>query len=153
MSQFAGVFDRLVLKEKPRPFLVKGSKLAMNASPQEWDSTVTVANDVSRRVFNHALTREQKALAATAVHYAMGMALGAAYGVATEIAPMTKSVNGVAFGVGVWLVAFEYLMPKVGITRKREEYTKAMRADSAGEHIVFGMTTELIRGAVRGKLG
>ncbi|HWR16355.1 MAG TPA: DUF1440 domain-containing protein [Terriglobales bacterium] len=152
MSLFAGAFDRLVLKERPRPFLVKGSKLAMNASPQEWDSTVVVASEFSRRVLGRELTRQQRALGATAVHYAMGAGLGAAYGAANEVAPITKAGAGLGFGIGLWLVAFEYLMPKFGLTRHREEYSKAMHADSAGEHVVFGMTTELVRSAIRRQL-
>src|SRR5579884_2657223 len=116
MSQFAGLWNATILREKRRPFLVKGNKVSMNASPQEWDSTIRVANLVAHKVLRRTLSRSQQALGATFVHFLVGAALGAAYGAAGEVYPMVRAGSGLPFGIAFWFSAVELAMPKVGLT-------------------------------------
>jgi putative membrane protein len=149
MSEFSRAWGKLVLKQDPHPVLVNPGKLAMHASPQEWDSTVAAADMIGEHLRPHGWTREQRAMAATVVHYAMGATMGAAYGVATELMPMVRTGSGVAFGAVLWAVGVETALPALGITRKLKDYPASMQAHCAGEHIVYGLTTELVRSAMK----
>jgi putative membrane protein len=149
MSRFSGLWGQLVLKQNPHPVLVSPSKLSMNASPQEWDSTIAAADMIGELLLPHGWTREQRALAATAVHYAMGASAGAAYGVASELIPELRFASGVGFGAVLWVLGVETLLPATGITRKLKDYPPSMQAHSAGEHVIYGLMTELVRTRLR----
>jgi hypothetical protein len=47
------------------------------------------------------------------------------------------------FGAGMWLLGNEVLLPAIGII-KREDYNLAMQANGLGEHLAYGLTTDLI---------
>jgi putative membrane protein len=152
MSRFAGLWGKFALKQNPHPVQAMPGKLVMNASPQEWDSTLMVAERIGENLLSHGLTRKQRALAATAVHYAMGASVGAVYGMASEMMPRLRAGSGVVFGIALWATGVEILLPTIGVTRKLNDYSLSMQAHSAGEHMVYGLTTELVRSAVRNRL-
>jgi hypothetical protein len=43
----------------------------------------------------------------------------------------------------MWLLGNEVLLPAIGII-KREDYNLAMQANALGEHLAYGLTTDLI---------
>src|SRR5258708_7775926 len=55
------------------------------------DATVKTAAAVSRKLFEHELTVEEKKIAGPAVHYAYGAMAGAVYGGMAELLPVTAA--------------------------------------------------------------
>src|SRR2546425_4915893 len=80
------------------------STVQPSVEPSE-DSTVKTADVVSRKIFHHPLTPQQKVMAGPVVHYAFGASVGMLYGAAVEILPSARTGWGLPFGAAVWLGA------------------------------------------------
>src|SRR5262245_16865845 len=88
----------------------------------EENATVKAASAVSEGLFDHSLTAREKELAGPAVHYAVGAASGAAYGVAAEFLPEVTTGFGMPFGVALWITVDEGAVPLLGLAKGPGEY-------------------------------
>jgi hypothetical protein len=116
------------------------------------DATMRLAAAVSEGVLDRELTRGQKHAAGTAVHYAFGVTTGALYGVVAEAWPGVTAGGGAPFGAAVWLAADEGVVPLLGLSKSPAEYPTSTHAYALATHLVYGLTTEIVRRAVRGVL-
>ena len=113
------------------------------------DATVKAAKAVSEGIFRHKLKESEKKPAGAIVHYAFGSATGGLYGAAAEIAPEVTTGLGLPFGVAFWAVADEGLVPLLGLSKGPTEYPVSTHAYALASHLVYGLTTEVTRRAVR----
>ena len=116
------------------------------------DAAMRLANAISVGVFNHELTRSEKDTAGTALHYAYGVSMGGLYGAAAELAPAVTIGAGALYGAGIWVVADEGVVPALGLSKSAGEYPLSVHAAALASHIVYGLTTEIVRRAVRNAL-
>lgn len=119
------------------------------ADPFEASSTVKMAEMVSERVFHRKLRDREKDRAANAVHYLCGAAMGGVYGALAEKAPVARAGFGTVFGSMVWLLGDEIALPQLGLTRPASAYPASMHASAWVSHLVFGLTTDLVRRGIR----
>jgi hypothetical protein len=113
------------------------------------DATVKAAKAISEGIFGHKLTKDEKKPAGAAVHYAFGTMTGGLYGAMAEVAPQVTTGAGVPFGGAFWVVADEVAVPLLGLAKGPAEYPLSTHAYSLASHLVYGLTTELGRRAVR----
>jgi hypothetical protein len=111
------------------------------------------AQMVAVHTIGRTLNDDELSIAAPAVHYAFGSAMGALYGMAVENAPVVRAGSGSAFGAAVWIGADEIAMPMLGLESPDNDRTFELHAQSFASHIVYGVTTELVRRAIRRALG
>jgi putative membrane protein len=116
------------------------------------DATVKAASAISEGVFDHELTKGEKRIAGPAVHYAFGAATGGLYGAVAELAPEVTAGAGLPFGAAFWLVADEAAVPLLGLSKAPTEYPLSTHAYALASHLVYGLTAELVRRAVRNAL-
>ncbi len=116
---------------------------------KEEPATVKAAREISEGVFDHKLTKSEKEPAGEAMHYAMGATSGLIYGVAAEIAPMTTVGAGLPFGAAVWLLADDVVVPALGLSKSPTEYPLSTHAYALSSHLVYGLTTDIVRRVVR----
>lgn len=160
MNQFQGLWSKLMANEV-RPH---GAQSLQQGSPEHGigrelaergvdepddNAAVRTGNAVSELVFNHHLTKSEKEKAGAAAHYAMGVTSGAIYGAVAEIMPTAAACEGTAFGAAVWLIADELVVPASGLSRKPSDYPASTHAYAFASHLVYGLTTEIVRRAVR----
>ena len=130
----------------------EGSQAAAS-SPQQSedqdDATVKAARAVSEGVFGHKLKESEKKPAGAVVHYAFGSATGGLYGAAAEVAPEVTTGLGLPFGVAFWMVADEGVVPLLGLSKGSTEYPVSTHVYALASHLVYGLTTEVTRRAVR----
>ena len=119
-----------------------------SSEPQD-DTTVKTASAISEGLFHHKLTKREKKLGGTAVHYTLGTGVGGLYGAAAEFAPEVTAGAGLPFGAVFWLVVDEGAVPLLGLSKGPTSYPPATHLYALASHFVFGLTTELVRGAVR----
>jgi len=112
---------------------------------EEKPANIKAADEVSENVFDHTLTKEEEKTAGPAVHYAMGAASGLIYGITSEITPVSTLGVGLPFGAAVWLVADEIVVPALGLSKPATEYPVSKHAYALGSHLVYGVTTDLVR--------
>ena len=113
------------------------------------NAAVRTGNAVSEFVFDHHLTKSEKEKAGAIAHYAMGATSGALYGAMAEAVPATTVAVGLPFGAAVWVIADEAIVPAAGLSRHPNEYPATIHAYSFASHLVYGLTTEIVRRAIR----
>jgi hypothetical protein len=128
---------------------VGGELRAEGKDEQQDDATERLANAVSLGVSGRELTEREKDVAGVVFHYAMGTTSGALYGAVAELMPEVKAGAGLPFGVAVWLTADEGILPAAGLSKSPAEYPLSIHVYSLSSHLVYGLTTELVRRAVR----
>jgi hypothetical protein len=113
------------------------------------DATARVANTVTSAVGYPLSTPGQKQVAGEFVHLAFGAMNGAIYGAAVEMNPRLRAIAGVPFGLAVWALADEGIVPALGLKRLPRDSSLGLHAYSFTSHMVYGAATELVRSAIR----
>ena len=113
------------------------------------DAPMRLANAISVGLLDHELTRGEKEATGTVIHYAFGVMTGGLYGAGAELLPGITAGAGVPFGAFVWLSADEGVVPGLGLSKSPTEYPLSIHAYALASHLVYGLTTELVRRAVR----
>lgn len=127
-----------------------GRMLQKRGSDEEQDDAAErLANTISVGVFDHRLTKSEKDTAGTALHYAYGISMGGLYGAAAEIAPVVTVGAGLTYGALIWVTADEGIVPALGLSKSATEYPLSVHAYALASHLVYGLTTEIVRSAVR----
>ncbi len=160
MNQFQSAWGKLMENEE-RPH---GAQSLQQGSPEHGigreleergvdepddNAAVRTGNAVSEFVFEHHLTKSEKETVGAVAHYAMGVTSGAIYGAVAEIMPVATVAEGLPFGAAVWVIADEAVVPALGLSRNPSEYPASIHVYSIASHLVYGLTTELVRRAVR----
>jgi hypothetical protein len=114
------------------------------------DAAIRTAVVVSERVFGLELAdRKREEMAGAVVHYAFGVAAGGLYGAMAELKPATTAGAGLPFGAAVWLIADEIIVPALGLSKPPTEYPLSTHTYALASHLVYGVTTEIVRREVR----
>jgi len=79
----------------------------------------------------------------------MGITTGVLYGAVAELLPEVTVGAGLPFGAFVWLTADEGAVPALGLSKSPAEYPLSTHAYALSAHFVYGLTTEIVRRAVR----
>jgi putative membrane protein len=133
--------------EGPKP----GQTSEENKDNQD-DVTIKAAKAISEGIFGHELKETEKQAAGAAVHYAFGTATGGLYGAVAELAPEVTVGAGLPFGLAFWLVADETVVPLLGLSKGPTEYPVSTHIYALASHLVYGLTAEVARRAVRDAL-
>lgn len=160
MNQFQALWSRLAegaershgaqsLQRGSPQHGVGGELRAEGKDEAQDDATERLSNAISVAVSGRELTEREKDVAGVVFHYAMGTTSGALYGALAEVVPEVKAGAGLPFGVAVWLAADEGILPATGLSKPPTEYPLSIHVYSLSSHLVYGLTTELVRRAVR----
>jgi uncharacterized membrane protein YagU involved in acid resistance len=97
---------------------------------------------VARRVVEDFLERGpllNKARGGRIVHYAFGSSWGSAYGVVASTFASARTLRGgVAFGLAVWLISDDVLLPAFRLAAWPHHYPVKTHAYAIAAHIVYG---------------
>jgi uncharacterized membrane protein YagU involved in acid resistance len=110
---------------------------------------VQTADLASEAVAARPLAPAEQDVAGPFVHYAFGVSVGAAYGAIAEGRPEVTRMGGVPFGLSVWSGADEFLVPALGLSAAPWRRPARAHTYSFLSHVVYGLTTETVRRAVR----
>jgi putative membrane protein len=160
MNEFQGLWSQLTDGEKrshgaqsrqtgpPRSGIGRELRASGKDDPED-TAPMRLANAVSVGLADRELTPSEKEASGTALHYAFGASMGALYGVGAEFVPMITGGMGVPYGITVWLGADEGVVPALGLSKSPKEYPLSVHAYALASHAVYGLTTELVRRAIR----
>jgi hypothetical protein len=152
MTQFQNLSGKLSEpheKEDPQHSAKRGKEESAQQKTQGDDATVKAADKLSRGLFHHALSQDEKKVAGPAMHYGFGALTGAAYGALAELAPEVTRGVGAPFGTAVWLGADEVAVPAFGLSGPPWEHPASVHARALAAHLVYGVTTEGLRRLAR----
>ena len=155
MNQFQAAWTRIAEgNDKPHGAQsmqpTDGSKGEQGQDTAEQDdATVETAKAISKKVLGHELQESEKKPAGAAVHYAFGTLSGGLYGALAEVTPQVTIGAGVPFGAAFWLLADEVTVPLLGLSKGPTEYPPSTHAYALASHLVYGVTAEMSRRALR----
>src|SRR5438309_1053818 len=115
-------------------------KAQRNGGQKPEDPTMTTAEKISEAVADKKLNKRQKKQGGTAVHYAFGALMGAAYGAVAEAAPAVRTLAGLPYGVALFVGVDELALPILGLAKKPTEYPLSRHLSGLGQHLVYGAT-------------
>jgi putative membrane protein len=108
-----------------------------------------VAQTIGGWMLGRPLTRDELGVAAAVSHYTFGAAAGALYGACIELLPRRRLRSGVGFGTALWITADEVAMPLLGLSEPTTQRPAEMHLQALAAHVVYGVTTELVRRPTR----
>jgi uncharacterized membrane protein YagU involved in acid resistance len=125
-------------------------ELERRGSEREDDTAaVRASRAVAEPLLGRRLTHHEAERGGILAHYLMGKSSGALYGTVAELVPGIAAGRGVPFGLAVWLVADEGIVPLAGLSKKPTEYGSATHLHAAVSHLVYGLATDVVRRTVR----
>lgn len=123
----------------------QSAKKSENTDP----ATLKLARRISREVFHRDLPDDKMRIAEAAVHYGFGTVMGGIYGGLSDYVPRAQVAQGAAFGTLLFLVADETAVPLMGLSGKANEVPLSSHVLGFTAHLVYGVTTELVRKGAR----
>jgi len=155
MSQFQALWSQTVSSDHDPDTASAGGR----HDARDWQERIEGRNAnelashaIAEHTIDRRLTREELEMAAPALHYAFGAAMGALYGGLHEVSPRVRAMGGPGWGTAVWAGADGIAVPLLGLSRPKNDYPLETHAQSYAAHFVFGMTTEVVRRGVRALL-
>jgi putative membrane protein len=152
MSEFQGWWSRAVRGVQPQSAGGEHDARDWQELEEGANANEIAAQTVARATIGRRLDREELSVAAPTVHYTFGAMTGGFYGAVAEHTPAARALSGAAYGTAVWGVADEIAMPVLGLSERTDEQPFERHFHSFAAHIVFGVTTELVRRGVRAVL-
>jgi putative membrane protein len=107
---------------------------------------------LAERVLGRPLNKQQQTQAEQTIHYVFGGATGAIYGAAAEFAPIVTFGYGAAFGIVLQLFTHETLVPAAGLDVPAPQQPLREHLSELFTHILYGVSTEIVRRVVRKRL-
>ena len=80
----------------------------------------------------------------SAAHYAFSAGAGATYAVAVDALPALRAGYGALYGLAVWAIADEGIMPALNLSRGPRELPAQLHAYSIAGHLVWGTTLDAV---------
>jgi len=144
MNQYWTAEAKLKEKFQPAENDSEGQQQDQSENP-----TVKVADTIAQSVTGQEVPEQQKPAAGSAVHYGFGAAMGALYGLLSEVAPVARLGFGLAYASALWLAADEIMLPVLKLSKTPDEYPPSKHLEALGAHLVYGATTEGLRRALQ----
>ena len=152
MNHFQAWWSRAVHGTEPMSAAGRHDARDWQELAEGQNSNELAAQAVAEHTLGRPLDRRELKVGATAIHFAFGAAMGGVYGALYEVSPATRQMGGAAFGTAVWAAADEVAMPALGLSGPTTEHPPERHVHAFASHIVFGVTTEIVRRGVRGLL-
>jgi uncharacterized membrane protein YagU involved in acid resistance len=90
-------------------------------------------------------TAAEREVAGSALHYAFGAAVGAAYAMMADRWPLVTVGRGSLYGAAVWLVADELGMPAAGLAPRPDQSSAAAHGYALLGHLAYGTVLDAVR--------
>jgi uncharacterized membrane protein YagU involved in acid resistance len=152
MSEFQGLWTRVVDGRESQSAGGRHDARDWQERNEDQNANELAAQAIAEATLDRQLTRDELEVAAPAVHYAFGASMGALYGALAEVSPAVRALGGSGWGTAVWVGADEIAVPLVGLARADQDYPLETHAQAFAAHIVYGVTTEVVRRGVRALL-
>ncbi|AFZ66251.1 DUF1440 domain-containing protein [Deinococcus peraridilitoris] len=101
-----------------------------------------VAAEKAAELMDQELDDDQRQQYGSAIHWALSLAAGAAYGVMRDAVPLSGWSKGLLFGAAFWLTVDEAGNAALGLTKPPQAFPWQTHARGLAGHLVFGVVTE-----------
>ncbi|AFZ69308.1 DUF1440 domain-containing protein [Deinococcus peraridilitoris] len=101
-----------------------------------------VAAEKVAELTGRELDEDQRQQYGSAIHWALSLGAGAAYGVMRDAVPLAGWSKGLLFGAVFWLSVDEVGSAALGLTKPPQAFPWQAHARGLAGHLVFGIATE-----------
>lgn len=101
-----------------------------------------VAAERAAQLLGRQLTREQRRRMGAAIHWALGITAGAAYGAFGRSIPAFRRGGGGAFGTTFWAAVDEGLVSLLGLTPPPQAFPWETHARGLAGHLTYGIVAD-----------
>lgn len=128
------------------PMLVAGDRGNMGEQPPK-----RIVRTVLGRAGGPDASEETQDLAASLAHLAFGACGGATFALVHRVLhlPLPATVQGVAFGLGVWAASYKGWIPALGALPDADDDRSDRRRTMIGAHVVYGAVVGALSGRRR----
>lgn len=108
-----------------------------------------LARKVAKSCCGIELDQEMEQKIAGRIHWGYGIFWGGVFGALRNRVPLVGMACGVAFGLGLWAIGDEILMPAMGLTPPSQEFPWQNHARAAANHLAYGATLGVTQNVLR----
>jgi putative membrane protein len=113
---------------------------------------IKILDDLSTKLTGTPISLSNEGIAEQLVNIPVGASLGAAYGYGKKDKDEYNISDGVILGASTWFSTHETSLPILGLEPKPTDVPVRMQINELLAHVLFGITTEVVRSAVNAKL-
>lgn len=119
---------------------------------EQRSAQIKVLDDLSTKITGFPISVNNEVLAEQFVNFPIGASVGAAYGYGKKDKDELKIMDGVILGSSTWFSTHETSLPLLGLEKNPVDVPIKTQANELFAHILFGVTTELVRSYVNDRL-
>lgn len=119
---------------------------------EQRSAQIKMLDDLSTRITGSPISVQHEALAEELVNFPVGASVGAAYGYGKKDRDELRVMDGVLLGASTWFSTHETSLPLMGLEEKPSDVPIKTQANELFVHVLFGITTELVRNYVSTRL-
>lgn len=108
-----------------------------------------LARKIAKSVRGVELDKETKQKFGVAIHWGYGIVWGGTFGALRERVPLVDSAAGLTFGLGLWLLGDELMMPALGLSPPSTKFPWQNHARAAANHAAYGLALFLTHSLLR----
>jgi hypothetical protein len=142
----AGLFASWVMSLAYGPIMRAGGEATRRREKEaagELPPATIRAVQVAAGTVGRSLPEDREALGGKIVHYAYGTAWGAAFALAARaLAPRAPVATGLGFGIVLWVLSDEMLVPLFKLSHPPTRYPATSHAKGLASHLVYGVATD-----------
>lgn len=111
-----------------------------------------IIDDLSTKITGSPVDTGNEGLAEQLVRIPLGISVGAAYGFTKKDEPEANLVDGAVLGATTWASTHESTLPLIGLQKSDKEIPISTQLQELFSHVLFGITTEVVRSYVSERL-
>ena len=118
----------------------------------EEEAQMAVIDDLSEKITGTELSGTSEDIAEQFSEIPLGASVGAAYGYGKKDDEDINLFDGVILGATTWASTHETSLPLAGMEKSPNEVPVTTQLQELLAHVLFGVTTEIVRGVVNRRL-
>jgi putative membrane protein len=113
---------------------------------------IKIVDNLSTQILGSPISIDHEGLAEQLVSFPIGASIGAAYGYGKKDKDEFQLIDGAMLGATTWVSTHETSLPLLGLESKPKNIPIRLQANELFAHVLFGITTELVRSFVNERL-
>ncbi len=119
---------------------------------EQRSAQIKIVDNLSTKILGSPISSDHEALVEKLVSFPFGASIGAAYGYGKKDKDEFRLIDGAVLGATTWVSTHETSLPLLGLESKPKNIPVRMQANELFAHVLFGITTELVRSYVNERL-
>ncbi|MBZ9729864.1 DUF1440 domain-containing protein [Salegentibacter sp. JZCK2] len=119
---------------------------------EQRSAQIKIVDDLSTKITGSPISVDNEELAEQLVNFPIGASVGAAYGFGKKDNDELNIKDGIILGGSTWITTHETSLPMMGLEPKPTDVPIRMQMNELFAHVLFGITTEVVRSTVLKRL-